>query len=107
MTTRLAAFAVILLAARAAHGQSVRVTPPPDFDAYVERVLKTFDVPGAAVTIVKDGRVVLAKGYGVPTIGKPEHVDSNTRLGIACHSNAFTATALAIVLQTGPVPCDA
>src|SRR5258707_1934344 len=107
MTTRLAAFAVILLAARAAHGQSVRVTPPPDFDAYVERVLKTFDVPGAAVTIVKDGRVVLAKGYGVRTIGKPEHVDSNTRFGIASNSKAFTATALAILVESGKVEWDA
>src|SRR5260221_7911718 len=101
MTTRLAAFAVILLAARAAHGQSVRVTPPPDFDAYVERVLKTFDVPGAAVTIVKDGRVVLAKGYGVRTIGKPEHVDFNTRLGNAFHSKEVTATALGIHVESG------
>jgi hypothetical protein len=45
-------------------------TPPPDFDAFVARVLQTFDVPGAAVAIVKDGRVVLAKGYGVRALGR-------------------------------------
>ncbi len=40
-------------------------TPPRDFDAYVARVLDTFEVPGAAIAIVKDGQVVLARGYGV------------------------------------------
>src|SRR4051812_11568714 len=58
------------------------VTPPAGFDAYVERVLTTFDVPGAAVAIVKDGQVVLAKGYGIRTIGKPDRVDASTRFGI-------------------------
>ena len=31
--------------------------PPPDFDAYVAKVLATFRVPGVAVAIVKDGEV--------------------------------------------------
>jgi CubicO group peptidase (beta-lactamase class C family) len=65
---------LLLLAAAACwlgaplHAQSA-AAPPAGFDAFVERVLKTFDVPGAAVAIVKDGRVVLAKGYGVRTLG--------------------------------------
>ncbi|HEY0778338.1 MAG TPA: serine hydrolase [Gemmatirosa sp.] len=80
---------------------------PPDFDAYVARVLQTFDVPGAAVAVVKDGRVLIAKGYGVRTLGRPEPVDDNTRFGIASNTKAFTATALALLVEEGKVEWDA
>ena len=69
------------------------VAPPPGFDAYVARTLKEFDVPGAAVAIVKDGRVVLAKGYGVQTLGQPTPVDAHTRFGIARTSGTSGAVA--------------
>jgi len=41
-----------------------------DFDAYVEGVRKQFDVPGIAVAIVKDGRVVLERGFGARELEK-------------------------------------
>ena len=47
---------------------------PTDLDAYVARVLTTFDVPGISVAVVKDGKVVLAKGYGVRKLGRPDTV---------------------------------
>src|SRR5215813_2824069 len=65
-----------------------------DTDAYVARVLKTFDVPGIGLAIVKDGRVVLAKGYGVRKLGEPTPVDERTLFGIASNTKIFTATAL-------------
>ena len=76
-------FALTLLSVvpLALRGQATAALPP-DFDAYVGRVLSTFQVPGVAVAIVKDGQVVLAKGYGVRTLGKPDAVDSLTRFGI-------------------------
>src|SRR5512144_1925652 len=43
--------------------------PPPKFDVYVQRVMQTFTVPGLSVAIVKDGKVVLARGYGVRRMG--------------------------------------
>jgi len=49
-----------------------------DFDAYVEGVRKQFDVPGIAVAIVKDGKVVLERGYGVRELGKPAPVEAGT-----------------------------
>ncbi len=55
----------------------------------MQRVLDTFHVPGAAVAIVKDGRVVLARGYGLRSLGKPERVDSATRFGIASNTKAI------------------
>jgi len=80
--------------------------PLAGFDAYVERVLKTFDVPGAAVAIVKDGRVVLAKGYGVRRLGQPDRVDADTRFGIASNTKLFTATALALLVEQGKLRWD-
>jgi CubicO group peptidase (beta-lactamase class C family) len=81
--------------------------PPPGFDAYVARTLKEFDVPGAAVAIVKDGRVVLAKGYGVQTLGQPTPVDAHTRFGIASNTKAFTGAALAMLVEEGKLQWDA
>ncbi|MET0244046.1 MAG: serine hydrolase [Flavitalea sp.] len=74
---------------------------PPGFDAYVEKVLKTFNVPGVAVSIVKDGKVLLAKGYGVKKLGTKEMVDENTLFLIASNTKAFTATALAMLVEEG------
>src|SRR4051794_8105538 len=79
---------------------------PAGFDAYVERVLKTFDVPGTAVAIVKDGKIVLAKGYGVRKLGQPERVDANTRFGIASNTKLFTATAIALLVEQGKLKWD-
>ena len=80
---------------------------PPKFDAYVRGVLETFTVPGVAVAIVKDGKVVLAKGYGVRRMGDPTPVDAQTQFGIASNTKLFTATALAILVEEGKVEWDA
>jgi CubicO group peptidase (beta-lactamase class C family) len=81
--------------------------PPGDLDAYVARTLRTFQVPGAAVTIVRDGQVVLARGYGVRRAGDTTRVDAQTRFGIASNTKAFTATALALLVEDGKLEWDA
>lgn len=103
----------ISLLASAAFGSAVSplaaqsaAAPLAGFDAYVERVLTTFAVPGAAVAIVKDGRIVLAKGYGVRKLGAPERVDADTRFGIASNTKLFTATALALLVEEGKLRWD-
>jgi CubicO group peptidase (beta-lactamase class C family) len=75
-------------------------------DAWVERTMKTFDVPGIAVAIVKDGKPVLMKGYGVRTLGSADKVDEHTVFGIASNSKAFTAAALGILVDEGKVAWD-
>ena len=55
---------------------------PPDLDAYVASSMKTFDVPGMAVAIVKDGKILVAKGYGVRKLGEP---DSGGRVHAVWH----------------------
>lgn len=74
---------------------------PPDFDGYIQRILDTFEVPGVSVGIVKDGKVVLAKGYGIRKLGEEAKVDENTLFCIASNSKAFTATSLAILVEDG------
>jgi CubicO group peptidase (beta-lactamase class C family) len=80
--------------------------PPPKFDEYVRRVMQTFTVPGLSVAIVKDGKIVLAKGYGVRRIGDPTPVDAHTRFGIASNTKLFTATALALLVEEGKIEWD-
>src|SRR5947199_8875364 len=80
--------------------------PPADLDAYVARVLKTFEVPGLSVAIVKDGRVVLAKGYGVRKLHEPAPVDENTLLAIRSTTKAFTSAPLAHVVDGAKISWD-
>lgn len=81
--------------------------PPPDLDRYVARVMAEFEVPGVALTIVKDGKTVAAKGYGVRRMEEPAPVDAHTRFGIASNTKAFTATALALLVEEGKLEWDA
>jgi hypothetical protein len=64
-------------------------------DQVVERARKEFDVPGIAVAIVKDGKVVLAKGYGVRKLGEAAPVTTQSLFRIASNTKAFTSAALA------------
>jgi CubicO group peptidase (beta-lactamase class C family) len=77
-----------------------------EVDDLVENTMKTFNVPGIAVGIVKDGKIVLAKGYGVTNIKTKQKVDANTLFGIASNSKAFTANALAILVDEGKIKWD-
>jgi CubicO group peptidase (beta-lactamase class C family) len=84
-----------------------RVEAPSDIDAYVARVLTSFDVPGVSVAVVKDGKVVLAKGYGVRKLGGSEAVDGRTLFGIASNTKVITATALGLLVEEGKIEWDA
>lgn len=71
------------------------------FDAFVADVQKRFDVPGVAVAIVKDGQVVMERGYGVRELGKPAQVDAHTMFAIASNTKAFTAASLNMLQDDG------
>ncbi len=80
--------------------------PPADLDAYVAASMKTFDVPGMAVAIVKDGKILVAKGYGVRKLGDPTPVDEFTMFGIGSNTKAFTTAALATLVDEGKLSWD-
>jgi CubicO group peptidase (beta-lactamase class C family) len=88
-------------------GLAAAPTAPPDLDRWVERAMRTFEVPGIGLTIVKDDAVVVAKGYGVRKLGEPAPVDSHTLFGIASNTKAFTATALGLLVEEKKIEWDA
>lgn len=83
-----------------------RNAPPADLDSYVARTMKTYEVPGMAIAIVKDGKVVLQKGYGVRKLGDPTTVDTHTVFAIGSNTKAFTAAALATLVDAGKLTWD-
>ena len=85
----------------------VAAQAPPGFDAYVASVMKAFEVPGLSVAIVRNGQVLLARGYGVRTLGDPAPVDAETLFGIASNTKIFTATALGMLVEEGKIEWDA
>ena len=80
--------------------------PPSDLDSWVARSMKTFEVPGMALAIVKDGKVVVAKGYGVRRLGDSTAVDEYTMFGIGSNTKAFTVAALAGLVDEGKLAWD-
>lgn len=66
-------------------------------DNYVNKALADWQIPGVAVCVVKNGKVVLMKGYGVRELDGTDKVDENTLFMIGSNTKAFTATALAML----------
>jgi CubicO group peptidase (beta-lactamase class C family) len=96
----------VALASDACTQTSAATAPPADLDAYVATSMKTFEVPGMAVAIVKDGTIVVAKGYGVRKLGDPTPVDESTMFGIGSNTKAFTTAALATLVDEGKLSWD-
>ena len=84
-------------------GQSFR---QKDFDAYVAQGLQTLNTPGAAIAVVRNGRLLFARGYGVRTRGDKTPVDAHTVFQIASNTKAFTTAALAILADQGKLSWD-
>jgi CubicO group peptidase (beta-lactamase class C family) len=73
----------------------------PKIDSLMAESLIKFKVAGAAIAIVKDGKVIHSKGYGVADINTKKPVNENTNFQIASNSKAFTTAALAILEEEG------
>ena len=81
-------------------------SPPKGFDARVTAVLRELGAPGAAVAIVENGKVTLAHGYGLRGLDSSEKVDPDTLFQIGSTSKAFTAAALAMLVEEGKIKWD-
>lgn len=82
-------------------GQQVK-----EFDAYVEASRKLYEVPGLAIMVVKDGKVIHSKGYGVRQLGTNQPVDSKTLFACASTTKAMTATCMGMLVDEGKVKWD-
>src|SRR5574344_149017 len=72
-------------------------------DHYILQVQEGWEIPGLSVSIVKDGNLLWAKGYGVREIGKDTPVDENTVYQVGSISKSFTATVMASIVDEGLV----
>ena len=80
-----------------AQSDSIPVFVRDSLDVYTNRALSDWQIPGIAVCIIKNGKVVTMKGYGVTELGTNNKVDENTLFMIGSNTKAFTATALALL----------
>ncbi len=99
---KLAAALALLFVATSARAQE----PFPGLDAYVNKALATWKVPGVSIAIVRNDSVIYAKGYGVLAFGRAEDVNDLTLFEIGSSSKAFTATLVAMLVSDGKMKFD-
>jgi CubicO group peptidase (beta-lactamase class C family) len=76
------------------------------FDQYVEQALRDWKPAGLAISVVKDGKVVFQKAYGVRQVGRPEPVDTATLFQIASVTKAMTAATVGMLVDDGKLKWD-
>ena len=75
-------------------------------DAYIEKGLKDWQLPGLSVAVVQNGRPVYVKGFGVRALGAPQKVDAQTLFGMMSTTKAMTALAVAMLVDDGKLAWD-
>jgi len=98
----------LLLAGLLLFGTSLQaqVLTSKQIDSVTEKTLTTFNVPGIAVAVIKDGKILHAKGYGVRSIKTNLKVDENTLFGVASNTKAMTAAALGMLVDEKKMTWD-
>jgi CubicO group peptidase (beta-lactamase class C family) len=76
-------------------------------DAYVVGAMADWEVPGLALTVVRDDSVVLARGFGTRTLGRNQPVDEHTVFAIGSATTSFTTAGLGILADRGKLDWDA
>ncbi|HVQ36447.1 MAG TPA: serine hydrolase [Pyrinomonadaceae bacterium] len=95
----------VLLSSGPARAQSTEARLA-EFHEYAQKAGADWKVPGFSVAIVKDDKVVFARGYGIRELGKPGAVNEHTLFAIASNSKAFTSAALAMLVDEGKLKWD-
>jgi CubicO group peptidase (beta-lactamase class C family) len=96
----------LLAAASRTHAQPGNQPVGEAIDAFAERRIHELNVPGAAIAVVRDDRIEHLKGYGIAD-SSGRTVTPQTPFHIASLSKAFTAAAIARLVETGQVALDA
>ncbi|MGY8986214.1 MAG: serine hydrolase [Sphingomonadales bacterium] len=103
---RVFGFICLLFWSSNAMAQSNKPLSEPEIDKLVEKALVAFDVPGIGVAIIKDNKIVHAKGYGVRDVTNGKLVDKNTLYQIGSNTKSMTSAALAILMDEGKLSWD-
>jgi len=77
-----------------------------NFDKLATDTMASWKIPGLAVVVVQNDRVVYMNAFGVKEIGKSEPVTPDTLFEIASTSKAFTATSLAMLVDQKKLDWD-
>ncbi|WP_374319286.1 serine hydrolase domain-containing protein [Pseudoxanthomonas kaohsiungensis] len=76
------------------------------FEALAEQLVQGQRVPGLAMAIVQDGRILSARGYGVTDVVRPQAIDSHTVFRLASLSKAFAGTMAGLLVNDGSLRWD-
>lgn len=85
---------------------AAQTTDLKDFDAFIAKAMKQYRVPGAAVAVVRDGKAIMIRGYGVRDQTKPDKVDENTIFQLASVTKTFTGAAAGTVVDESKLDWD-
>jgi CubicO group peptidase (beta-lactamase class C family) len=99
-------FTTLSIQSGSAQTKPVSTDPATRYDAYVQQAVRDWRVPGLTVTVVKDGKVLLKKGYGIRELTKPEPVNSQTLFAMASTTKAMTAACLGMLVDEGKLRWD-
>ena len=80
--------------------------PFEGIDPYIDAALERWQVPGLAIAVVKDGEIVLARGYGLCEIGTDRNVTADSAFDIASCEKSFVATCVALLVEEGKLHWD-
>jgi CubicO group peptidase (beta-lactamase class C family) len=100
------AFLLALALLGQAGAAQAQARPLQGFDAYVTRSMAAWKIPGLAIAVVRNDSVVLARGYGVKTLGRSDPVKPSTLFAIGSSSKAFTGLAVAMLVDQGKLEWD-
>ncbi len=77
-----------------------------DIDAYIREAMAEWKIPGLAIAVVKDGEVILSKGYGYRDADEELPVTPRTLFAIGSITKSFTVTLLGMIEDEGKVDWD-
>src|SRR6267143_3329745 len=85
---------------------TVAAASPATIDSSVERAMRELHVPGVAIGVIQDGKVILAKGYGVRQLGKSVPVTADTLFAVGSMTKSFTAVTVAAMVDEKKLEWD-
>ena len=95
---------VLVLCGTDARAAAPKTSSPADYNALIDAVLAQYHLPGIAVGVIDDGKVVYTRTMGKLESGRP--IDTDTLFKIASNSKAMTATLLARLVEEGKLHWD-
>ena len=85
---------------------SAQPAPLAGLDDYIAAAMESWQVPGLAIAVIRDGRTVYERGYGVRDVTTGEPVDEHTLFAVGSTSKAFTSAALGMLVDEGRLGWD-